>query len=134
VSARSCHSANSRERQVNALSGRRPRQQRSGRVSGKRTPRWYALRPAPRELPSVGGHHLTGRSRPRAAIGRILALLTDCAPIERILGHIGEPSRPPSIAPARGPPAWDDAPEPVPDCDLLGRPESDVEFDQRVSW
>ena len=38
------------------------------------------------------------------------------------------------IAPARGPPAWDDAPEPLPDCDLLGQPEPDFEFDQRIAW
>jgi hypothetical protein len=47
---------------------------------------------------------------------------------------LGEPTEPPPIGPARGPPGWDDAPEPVPDCDLLGQPEPDVEFDQRVSW
>jgi hypothetical protein len=35
---------------------------------------------------------------------------------------------------ACGPPARDDAPEPVRDWDLLGQPEPDVEFDQRVSW
>jgi hypothetical protein len=65
---------------------------------------------------------------------RIIAFITDAAPVERILGYIGEPSRPPPIAPARGPPAWDDAPETVPDGDLLGQPEPDVEFDLRVSW
>jgi hypothetical protein len=32
------------------------------------------------------------------------------------------------------PPAWDEAPEPMPDWDLLQQPEPDVEFDQRVSW
>jgi hypothetical protein len=65
---------------------------------------------------------------------RIIACITDAAPVERILRYIGEPSHPPPIAPARGPPAWDDAPEPVPDWDLLGQPQPDVEFDQRVSW
>ena len=40
----------------------------------------------------------------------------------------------PLITPALGPPAWDDAPEPMPDWDLLQQPEPDVEFDQRVSW
>jgi hypothetical protein len=29
--------------------------------------------------------------------------------------------------PARGPPAWDDAPEPMPDWDLRQQPESDFE-------
>jgi hypothetical protein len=40
----------------------------------------------------------------------------------------------PPIAPARGPPAWDDDLGPMPEWDLLGQPEPDVEFDQRVSW
>ncbi|WP_200250216.1 hypothetical protein [Lamprobacter modestohalophilus] len=35
--------------------------------------------------------------------------------------------------PTRGPPAWDDDLWPMLDCDLLGQPEPDVEFDQRVS-
>jgi hypothetical protein len=65
---------------------------------------------------------------------RVIAFLTEAAPTERVLTHIGEPPRPPPIAPARGRPASDDAPEPVPDWDLLGQPEPDVVFDQRVSW
>jgi len=40
----------------------------------------------------------------------------------------------PPIAPARGPPAWDDGTELVPNWDLFGQHERDVEFDQRVSW
>jgi hypothetical protein len=35
---------------------------------------------------------------------RIIALFNDAAPVELILTPIGEPSRPPPIAPARGPP------------------------------
>jgi hypothetical protein len=54
--------------------------------------------------------------------------------VQRILAHIGEPTEPPPIASARGPPAWDDAPEPAPDWDLLQQPESDFEFDQRIAW
>jgi hypothetical protein len=64
---------------------------------------------------------------------RIIAFVTDTAPVEQILTHIGEPPRPPPISPARGPPAWDEAPEPMPDWDLLQQPEPDFEFDQRVS-
>lgn len=64
---------------------------------------------------------------------RIVALITEAAPVERILTHIGEPSRPPPIAPARGPPGWDDAPEPLPDWDVFSQPEPDFEFDQRVA-
>ena len=65
---------------------------------------------------------------------RIVAFITEAAPVERILTHIGEPSRPPPIAPARGPPGWDDAPEPLPDWDVFSQPEPDFEFDQRVAW
>jgi hypothetical protein len=38
------------------------------------------------------------------------------------------------IAPARGPRAWDDAPEPVPDWDLVAQPDPGFAFDQRLSW
>lgn len=65
---------------------------------------------------------------------RIIAFITQAAPVERILTHIGEPSRPPLIAPARGLPAWEDAPEPVPDWDCFGQPEPDFAFDQSVAW
>ena len=60
--------------------------------------------------------------------------VTEAAPVAQILTHIGESPRPPLISPARGPPAWDEAPEPMPDWDLLGQPEPDFAFDQRVSW
>jgi hypothetical protein len=62
------------------------------------------------------------------------ALITEAAPVQRILTHTGGPSRPPPIAPARGPPAWDDDLGPVPDWGLLGQPEPDVAFDQRIAW
>jgi hypothetical protein len=39
---------------------------------------------------------------------RIVAFITET--VRRILTHIGEPAEPPRIAPARGPPAWDDPP------------------------
>ena len=73
-------------------------------------------------IPNCGAHR------------RIIAFITDAAPVERILVALGEPPRPPPIAPARGPPGWDDAPEPLPDWDLLGQPAPDVEFDQRIAW
>jgi hypothetical protein len=64
----------------------------------------------------------------------IIAFITETTPIERILTPIGEPPRPPPIAPVRGPPAWDDAPEPVPDWDPLGQFAAELEFDQRIAW
>lgn len=55
--------------------------------------------------------------------------VTQAAPIERTLVALGEPSR------ARPRTAYlEDAPEPMPDCDLRGQPKPDVELDQRVSW
>ena len=65
---------------------------------------------------------------------RIIAFISETAPVEQILTHIGAPPRPPPISPTRGPPAWDDTPESLPDWDLPQQPESDFEFDQRVSW
>jgi hypothetical protein len=47
----------------------------------------------------------------------IIAFITDAAPVQRILKSSGEPAAPPPIAPDRGPPAWEDDPEPMPDCD-----------------
>ncbi len=61
-------------------------------------------------------------------------LTPEAVPVQRILAHIGEPTEPPPIASARGPPGWDEAPEPAPDWDLLQQPESDFEFDQRIAW
>ena len=54
---------------------------------------------------------------------RIVSFITEAAPVERVLTHIGEPPGPPPIAPARGPPAWDDPPfDLVPDLDALAQP------------
>ncbi len=64
----------------------------------------------------------------------IAAFMTKVALAQRILIHIGEPAEPPRIAPARGPPAWEDSPEPMPDWDLVAQPDSGYEFDQRLSW
>ena len=52
----------------------------------------------------------------------------------RSLNHIGEPTKAPPIATARGPPAWEDVPEPMHNWDLLGQPAPEFEFDQRISW
>ena len=66
---------------------------------------------------------------------RIIAVITETAPIERILTHIGEPAEPPRISPARGPPGWDDPPvEALPDWDPLAQPPPEYVFDQRVQW
>ena len=39
---------------------------------------------------------------------RIIAFVTETASVTRILEYIGEPAKPPRLAPARGPPAWEE--------------------------
>jgi hypothetical protein len=64
---------------------------------------------------------------------RILSFITEAPTIRHILEHIGEPTEPPKVAPARGPPEWD---EDVSDAggDPLIQPAPDDDFDQSVSW
>jgi hypothetical protein len=38
---------------------------------------------------------------------RMMAFVTEAAPVQRILDHIGEAATPQPITPARGPPPWD---------------------------
>ena len=72
---------------------------------------------------------------------RSVAFITETAPVQRIPSHIGEPAIPPPIAPARGPPSWEEEDsgaiflheEGFPG-DPLAQPEPDYEFDRRVTW
>ena len=68
---------------------------------------------------------------------RIIAFITDTPAIRQILDHIGEPSTPPPLATARGPPGWDseettqeDPSWGLPPVD----PQPDYDHDQSVSW
>jgi hypothetical protein len=56
-------------------------------------------------------------------------LITDPSTIRDILLHLGEPTAPPRIAAARGPPLWD-----LPDAGAAGFAPTDGEFDQRFAW
>ena len=64
---------------------------------------------------------------------RIIALITEVVVVRDILAHLGEPTAPPRMAPARGPPLWD-----VPVAGLGGDPQAqpapDYNFDQRIAW
>jgi len=54
-----------------------------------------------------------------------------------ILVHLGEPTAPPRIAPARGPPLWEAADaehNPAADPLLQPAPAPAFEFDQRIAW
>jgi hypothetical protein len=65
----------------------------------------------------------------------IIAFVTEAVSIQRILAYIGEPTTPPSIAPARGPPHGDDDLDQTPVYDItLAQPALDYEFDQTISW
>ena len=72
---------------------------------------------------------------------RIIAFITHSADIRQILDHIGVQSEPPHIAPARGPPLWEDCDAQTddgvhiePDWDLAAQPAPDYEVDQRINW
>jgi len=71
----------------------------------------------------------------------IVAFITEASAIQRILDHIGVPATPPRIAPARGPPLWEEEDsgslrldEEHSTGDPLAHPEPEYEFDQRVNW
>ena len=70
----------------------------------------------------------------RSSPGIPIVFVTATEPVARILTHLGEPAQPPRIAPARGPPAWDDLLVPLPDWDALAQPAPEFQFDQRISW
>ena len=68
-----------------------------------------------------------------------IAFVTETHSVRAILKHIGEPTSPPAISPARGPPAWEEAPLDLDldldlDCDPIAHPEPQIVFDQRVQW
>lgn len=72
---------------------------------------------------------------------RIIAFVTETAPVQRIPEHIGEPAMPPRIAPARRPPSWEEEDSATVFLDeerfmgdALAQPEPEYEFDQRQSW
>jgi hypothetical protein len=63
---------------------------------------------------------------------RVIAFITDPPTIHDILVHVGEPTAPPRIAPARGPPLGD-----LPDAgpgSFDPQPAPEYEFDQRITW
>jgi hypothetical protein len=72
---------------------------------------------------------------------RIIAFITHSADIRQMLDHIGVQAEPPNIAPARGPPMWEDCDgqagegsQGEPGWDLVGQPAPDYEVDQRINW
>ena len=72
---------------------------------------------------------------------RLIAFITEGAQIRQILDHIGVDSQAPRVAPARGPPLWQDCDAQMGegveielDWDLAAQPAPDCEVDQRINW
>ena len=64
----------------------------------------------------------------------LIAFVTEAAAVKTILWHLGEPTTPPEVARARGPPLWEQVPEPMGHRDEAPAPVPEFVFDQRVSW
>jgi len=65
---------------------------------------------------------------------RIIAFITKGTVIREILGHLGEPTSPPRLMPARGPPLCEMQDSGSDAIDSQAQPEPDYEFDQRIAW
>jgi hypothetical protein len=72
---------------------------------------------------------------PCGAEMRLVAFITKREPIDRILKAMGEPTRPPRVAPAGGPPQpTDPGADPLPLWDELAQPTAEFQFDHRITW
>ena len=70
---------------------------------------------------------------------RIIAFINDAIGVGKILNHVGKTTRPPRIAPARGPPPREAAAaveqaENDPQWDPAAQFAPGTEFDQRIAW
>jgi hypothetical protein len=65
---------------------------------------------------------------------RIIACITDGPTVRDILVHLGEPTAPPRIAPAHGPPLWELPPAGQREIDPQAQPVPAYEFDRRLAW
>ena len=65
---------------------------------------------------------------------KIIAFITETVVIREILGHLGEPTSPPRLLPALGPPLWEMTGIDLGESNPQAQPAPDYEFDQRVAW
>jgi hypothetical protein len=65
---------------------------------------------------------------------RIIAFIVDRTIVRDILARLGEPTAPPRIAPARGPPLCDLPDAGTADFDPHAQPPPEYAFDQRIAW
>ena len=65
---------------------------------------------------------------------QIIAFITESGAVRNILAHLGEPTSPPRVAPARGPPLWETPDAGQGESGPQAQPAPDYEFDQRIAW
>ena len=65
---------------------------------------------------------------------KIIAFITEAMVIREILGHLGEPTSPPGLLPARGPPLWEMTGIEPGESNTQAQPAPDYECEQRVAW
>lgn len=65
---------------------------------------------------------------------RLIAFLTERSSTEEILTHLGEPTIPPAIAPARAPPGFPADVDQRAGWEIGAEPIPEIDFDQRHDW
>ena len=70
---------------------------------------------------------------------RSIAFITAPSTVRQMLADLGEPTRSPRFAPARGPPLWEvvAAAQPAdndPHWEEAAQPPPEIEFAQRLTW
>ena len=63
---------------------------------------------------------------------RVIAFIQSNESLHRILSHVGLPTDPPLISPARGPPGWDDVMDQT-SCFDCSEPQFEPEYDMKIS-
>ena len=65
---------------------------------------------------------------------RVIAFIQSDDSLNKILTHVGLPTKPPEISPARDPPGWHDVDQILAFDDSEPQFEPEFEFDQTVNW
>ena len=65
---------------------------------------------------------------------RIIAFIQSDESLNKILTHVGLPTKPPEISPARDPPGWHDVDQISTFDDSEPQFKPEFEFDQTVNW
>jgi len=65
---------------------------------------------------------------------RIIAFITDACAVRDILTHIGEPTSPPRLMPARAPRLWEVQGPTLGEDNPQAQSAPEYEFDQRITW